>query len=206
MNRTLHIVRQLTQDLEAADKEPARAAFVERSVRGILLLAQQLHGEELSATVASRTDYEVLLRALEQPAALALTDDPLAAARTRGVQARQQLLNADGGSVSGAKAAEVLGLSRQAIDKRRKQGSILAVKLGKRGYIYPAWQFSDRGVLPGLSEVLQALAGHSDWAKLRFFLSPNSALNDARPLELLRRDDVAPVLRAARLSGEQSAP
>jgi hypothetical protein len=57
----------------------------------------------------------------------------------------------------------------------------------RRGHLYFAWQFTDAGQgLPGLVDVLTALAEHDPWARARFFLSGNARLRGKRPLDLLR--------------------
>jgi hypothetical protein len=45
-----------------------------------------------------------------------------------------------------------LQIARQAIDERRKEGKLLALELGNKGFHYPAWQIG----LPHLERVLQA--------------------------------------------------
>lgn len=125
--------------------------------------------------------------------------DALAAARARGMKRQFDLLNDEGGALGAQEVAEFLGISRQAVDLRRANGKLLAIDLGLRKNLYPRWQFTEEGVLGGLEETLAVLhAGkHSPWSCLRFFLTSNLRLDDARPLDRLRRGDTAPVLLAA---------
>src|SRR5476651_1731952 len=46
--------------------------------------------------------------------------DPLAKARLRGALAQREILAGDGGALSAAEVAKEVGISRQAVDKRRK--------------------------------------------------------------------------------------
>ena len=134
------------------------------------------------------------------------TSDPLLMARLRGVVARRELLSADGGALTASDVTKLLDISRQAVDKRRKAGLLLAVELPKRGLLYPAWQFSETGAtLPGFVEVLGALREHDPWAQARFFVTSNDRLSDERPLDVLGRGEVAPVLAAARSFGDHGA-
>ena len=96
-------------------------------------------------------------------------------------------------------------MSRQSVDKRRKQGKLLAVTTGKRGYLYPVWQFGDGGVLPGFEDILSALSDLDPWMKMIFMLGGNSFLDNRTPLELLREGHVEKILKAARAIGEQGA-
>jgi hypothetical protein len=131
--------------------------------------------------------------------------DPLAKARLRGVIAMRELLRGDGGSLTAKEVAERLGISRQAVDKRRKAGQLLALEPPKRGLHYPAWQFVDDGTLPGFAWVLDALRDHDAWAQARFFVSGNARLGGRRPVDLLRKGSLEPVLSAARMMGVHGA-
>ena len=200
LERALH-------DLEEVDKQSLRGAFARRALRAVIGLSQDMDEPSLKEAVSAPSDYGVLLAALEAESGLLLLrrDDPLAEARLRGLQARRELLAREGGALSSQEVAELLQLSRQAVYKRQRAGRLLALDCGRHGRAYPAWQFVAGGVLPGLEEVLTALADHDPWMQLAFFVSENTALEDETPLDVLRRDDLPAVLRAARLYGEHGA-
>jgi hypothetical protein len=146
---------------------------------------------------------EDLVAVLERPEILAdlKRRDPLTPARLRGLRARKQLLEAEGGVVSGRELAAALGVTRQAVDKRRLAGKLIGIDLGKRGYVYPVWQVD----LEGLDAVLAELADLAPWSQALFMLGTNSWLNGETPLARLRRGEIAEVVAAARLYGEQTA-
>ena len=202
--RSLEEADQLVR--EVAD-EPLRALFLARAMRAVAQVARRLDRRALGEAASASSDLNVLVAALERPAMIGPLSkgDPLASARLRGLAARRELLQADGGTVSAAEAGRLLGLSRQAVDKRRRAGRLLALSTGRRGYEYPAWQFGRDGALAGLEETLQRLASHDPWTKLSFFLHPNVYLDGMTPLERLRHGDRASVLRAADSLGEQGA-
>jgi hypothetical protein len=172
--------------------------------------------ESLVRTVVDATA-DMPAKALQSPTMLAVllerladqllpTSDPLALARLRGHVAMRELLNADGGALVASQVAELLGISRQAVDKRRKAGQLLAVSLPRRGLQYPAWQFTEMGAtVEGLVEVLAILRAHDAWAQARFFVAGNDRLEGARPIDRLREGVLEPVLIAARLFGEHGA-
>ena len=117
-----------------------------------------------------------LMEAIEQT-------DPLAEARLRGVQEQRRLLEEAGGAVGVTEAAEILSISRQAVDARRKKGRILAVSTGRHGWRYPLCQFdegSESGLVPGLERVLEVLDDEGGWMALAFLLSPEERLGDVR--------------------------
>jgi len=136
-----------------------------------------------------------------------MEEGPLVRARLRGVQARRGLLGAEGGAVSSGQAAELLGITPQAVDKRRRAGKLLALPVG-RAYLYPVWQFDERGrggVLAGLEEVLGSFGVEDAWMRASYFLRKNGRLDDKRPLDALRDGEIESVERAARAYGEHGA-
>jgi hypothetical protein len=178
-------------------RSPAQAALV----RAVVDVTSDIPASSL------RRPNGVVLQALVERLAdrLLVGGDPLAKARLRGALAQRELLSADGGALGGVEVATFLGVSRQAVDKRRKAGQLFAVELPRRGYLYPAWQLTGTGVLPGLEEVLAALHDHDPWAQARFFVTGNTRLGGKRPLDRLRRGEVEAVLRAARMFDEHGA-
>lgn len=131
--------------------------------------------------------------------------DPLLPARLAGMEARHQLLDLGGGVYTAEQMAVVLGISRQAVDNRRKRSKLLAVTLGRRGNFYPTWQIHEGRVLEGLAVVLAELHDRDPWTQLAFMLNPNTWLDDETPLEVLRRGLVDQVRDAASAYGEQVA-
>ncbi|MCA9523378.1 MAG: hypothetical protein KC609_20530 [Myxococcales bacterium] len=204
----------MAQGLDAATtriakyrERPLRAAFLARGMNALARLAELLDERRLSDATGAISDFQVLLFALEDPGVLELlrSDDPLAGARLRGLRAKTELIEAEGGSLGVDDVAELLRISRQAVDKRRRAGKLLGVQAGRRGYAYPAWQFAANGTLPGLEAVLGELSEHDAWMKVAFFLSENARLEGRRPLDGLREGETARVRQAARAYGEHGA-
>lgn len=181
-----------------------RHIFFQRSLRAIEEL-QSLDEKTLAEAVQAPTDYSVLLSALNTEEALASirAHDPLAGARLRGLEAKRKLVEAEGGALSTAETAKALRITRQAVDKRRKERKLLGVEVGKKGFHYPAWQIG----LSHLEEVLKALGERDSWEQIAFFLNPSALLEDRTPLEVLKEGnhDFDDVLRAASIYGEQGA-
>jgi hypothetical protein len=194
--------------LREASRHPLRAVFLTRALNALVDLSALLPEREVGEVSQAPSDYAVLLRGLEMPEATEALQryDPLAAARLRGLRAKERLLQAEGGTISAEEAGRRLHLTRQAVDKRRRAGRLLALSGGRRGYAYPLWQFQDHGLLPGLPEVFTDLSRHDAWMQLAFFLQENPYLDGAVPLVRLRQGDVAAVRRAAQGYGEHGAP
>ncbi len=105
-------------------------------------------------------------------------------------------------SVSAAEAGRLTGRSRQAVERQRRDGRILALRVGRQ-WRYPAWQFDadgPGGLVPFFSEVVAHLflspAGAAAW-----LTTPRPELGDDTPLSRLKRRDAEPVLRLAEQLG-----
>ena len=59
-------------------------------------------------------------------------------------------------------------ITRQAVEKRRRAGKLIALTMGRHGYRYPVWQLTKSGVLPGFDKVLAVLASHDEWMQTAF--------------------------------------
>ena len=192
---------------EAAQHAPIDAVEAAAQALGTLV---RHHERSTFVTWVLRTlveneiaDLEELIEVLGRPEVLAdlRRRDPLAAARLRGLRAKKRLLESEGGAVSGRELAQALGITRQAVDKRRLAGKLIGIDLGKRGYAYPVWQIG----LNGMDAVLAELDEVDPWTQALFMLSANNWLNGETPLAMLRRGELDEVLNAARLYGEQTA-
>ncbi|MES2707372.1 MAG: hypothetical protein V4726_12300 [Verrucomicrobiota bacterium] len=125
-----------------------------------------------------------------------------AMAMARGMGAREELKQSEGGSLSAEEAAKELGITKAAVLKRYQKGQLLGWREAKQNAVrFPVWQFKENNVLPGLHEVLrvfQDAAWMDDWAKIVFFLGPLASRSGKRPLDLLRANEVSRSVEAAR--------
>jgi hypothetical protein len=105
--------------------------------------------------------------------------------------------------LSSTQVARLLRITRQAVDKRRRDGKLPAVEVGRKGFRYPAWQFG----LSGLGSVLTTLRDRDAWEQLTFFLNPTALLENRTPVKALQegKRDIQDVLRAASVYGERGA-
>ncbi len=131
----------------------------------------------------------------------------LARAVVRGIEARQQLAEAEGGSLSSEDVARLLRISKTAVLKRLEAGKLLAWREERlQAARYPRWQFDQHGqVQPGLEEVLTILNQDErldTWGKILFFLRDQGALGDRRPLDLLREGKLKEICLAAQAYAE----
>ncbi len=172
----------------------------------ISIFARVSATKKLNAIVESNqgSDFDTLLEFLNDPDFLAdaTKTDPLAAAKLKGAKFKHDLLK---GTLSSEEIAKLLGISRQAVDKRRHNGKLLAFSQGRRGYAYPSWQVENGQVTAGLDQVLQVLSEYSEWTQAMFLTTGDLHLHGQTPLECLRLGKTQEVLTAAKIYGEQSA-
>jgi len=200
------------QMLRLAEESHLEAALVTRMLRAVTRVVELTNQRSLAEAVSATSDYGALLSVISQPDAIwdqgLERSAPLLPAQLAGIEARHHLLELGGGVYTAEQVAEALGISRQAVDNRRKRGTLLAVTLGRRGNFYPAWQIHEGQVLEGLGVVLAELCDrdHRDpWTQVAFMLNPNTWLDDETPLDVLRRGLIDQVRDAASVYGEQVA-
>lgn len=133
--------------------------------------------------------------------------DKFALAVARGMEARQKLAEAEGGSLSSDEVARLLRISKTAVLKRLEAGRLLAWREERlRAARFPRWQFDEHGhVLANLEDVLECLnqdQGLDAWGKILFFLQTKTSLGGKRPLDLLREGKVKQVCQAAQAYAE----
>ena len=181
--------------------------FFSRAFNALSSITNELSSQSVDELTASPTDFELLVNALSAAsiAAESSDGDPLIRAKLRGIEHRKRIIEKLGGTLSVEQVSELIGISRQAVDKRRSQNQLIGLIQGKRGYAYPAFQFEDGKTLDGLKEVLEALAGHDPWMQSIFFANGNDRLNHRTPLDALRQGETKAVVRVAEAYGEQGA-
>jgi hypothetical protein len=181
--------------------------YFARALTALCEIADDLPSQGIDDLSTASTDKELLLNSLwVAPVINSLTGaDPLAKAKLRGIDTKKRLLDKCGGTLSATDVAELLHLSRQAIEKRRRSNQLIGLTQGRRGYVYPSFQFEDGNTLTGFGEVMKVLSGHDPWMQVIFFVNENDRLQGKSPVDALRSGDLKAVLLAATAFGEQGA-
>ncbi len=199
-----------TQSSQRQTVETARQAlvrtFLHRSVQMLERLSAAAPAEALDAALASPSDVGGVATLLSDLAPMGLdlsSVDPLAESLARGAIAKQDLLQEAGGGLSAAQVAEALGISRQAVDKRRSRGTLLAVPTGSGDYLYPACQLTPDGVIPGFENLLAAFKVEGPWTRLSLLLASSPALGGKSVLEALRAGEAEKAAAVVAAFGEQ---
>jgi hypothetical protein len=137
----------------------------------------------------------------------AFAPDARARAILRGIEYAQADLRDAGGAFDITEVRAIMrGVSRQAVDRKIREGSLLAVPGPSNRRRFPTAQFSQDGsLLPGLKQVQAALNYASPWAVLNFLVNPHDSLGGEKPIDLLRRGEIDRVVDAAKRIGVQGA-
>lgn len=183
------------------DEASIRTAFIARASAVLARIADTVETPVLRAALDADTDADVLaalgLGPNGAPGAPSASHDPLAAAKRRGEQAKRDILAAQSLLLDAPAVAARLGVSREEVETRRRAGLLLALPLDDGTFGFPAWQFTDGGLLQGLEEVLRVLPAPDPWSRLLFLQSGDPYLDDQTPLDLLQRGKIEPVRRLA---------
>lgn len=107
------------------------------------------------------------------------------------------------GTLSSTEVAERLGLTRQAVNDRLRNGRLVAWRTA-RGNRYPAWQFVGSEVVPGLEDFLQRLPEHAQQIAGDLLVRDQPELGTS-PLAALLAGRLAEVVSFAESYGEHGA-
>jgi hypothetical protein len=183
-------------------------AFLKRSVKMLERVSSSASSEALKSALSSPTDIGGVATLLSDLAPLGVdlsAVDPFLEAMARGAAVKRELLTSGGGGLTSSQVASALGITRQAVDKRRGRRALLAVPDGSGDYVYPACQFTSDGVIPGLEKVLRAFQIRSPWTQLSVLLASVPALGGKTVLAVLKSGAIERAIAIAASFGEQAA-
>lgn len=189
---------------DSVTAEPMRTAFASRFHEVVDHLARTADPATITEVLGMADPLSGLSVALERATvAEAAVRDPLASARARGIAGRERLIEKAGGVLRIGEAASRLGVTPQAVAGRRTRGTILAVPMPNGEWVYPACQFTDQGLVPGLGAVLHEFQDVAPWTRLAVLLAPSALHGGRSALELLLAGEVDRARGIAATYGEQ---
>jgi hypothetical protein len=131
----------------------------------------------------------------------------LAASYARSAEGRRRVIERAGGEIGATDVGVLLGISRQAVAKRRSEGKLLATRSPGGDSRYPMAQFTaDGGVVPHLAEWLAACGWRDEWMQLQLLIGRPGTLGGRTVCEALASGNdslVDEALRVARTAGEE---
>jgi hypothetical protein len=195
---------------EELEKHPESVSLYAKFLPVINRIALSLSPEDSTAVLAQQRPLFSLLNALERTGVL---DFPVLEEelhkKFKALEMKEEMLERAGGTIGVNQVLDILGLStRQGVNKRRQNGKLIAIELGNHGYQYPLCQLDESrgGTVDGLEEVLKQLDPvDSPWMALQFLVRGNPRFNGKPPIELLRKGEVEPVVKAAKAHGEHGS-
>jgi hypothetical protein len=212
---TTALARASSTPFPSIGKHPADSArqalaqaFLKRSVKMLERVSWSASSDALKSALSSPTDVGGVASLLSDVAPLGVdlsAVDPFMEAMARGAAIKQELLTNGGGGLTSSQVSSALGITRQAVDKRRNRRALLAVPNGSGEYVYPACQFTSDGVITGLEEVLRAFQIRSPWTQLSMLLASSPALGGKTILEALKSGAIERAVAIAASFGEQAA-
>lgn len=183
---------------DESDRNRIKKAFLERSSRALERMVESVTIENLAEALAAPTDIGGMAFLLSEIGALqpqCIELDPLSDLRARGAFMKHAMIREAGGAYSTSQVADLLGISRQAVQQRARRGTLLAFTLGNNDRYYPAIQFDEHGVVAGLEQVLNRFNVTDPWTKLSVLLDTDEFLGGRRVIDALRDGDLEKVLR-----------
>jgi hypothetical protein len=185
--------------------EPMRQAFSRRLhevVDHLARVADEATVEEVLGMADAFSGLGVAMQRVATTEAAAVRD-PLASARVRGIAARERLIDRAGGLLRLGEAAERLAVTTQAVNGRRSRETILAVQMPNGEWVYPACQFADTGLIPGIDAFVRAFPDADPWTRLAVLLAPSGRYGGKSALDLLEAGKDAEARSIAATYGEQ---
>jgi hypothetical protein len=185
---------------------PIQNAFIRRTAHAIERLAAQADEATLVEAMASPTDLGTLARVLTDFGAIgtAVAEiDPEAIDLAHEIEHRETLVRRAGGMLSVEAVGQLLHITRQAVDKRRRGRTLFAIRQGG-DWLYPRAQFHEHEAVPGLSDVIKTFEGSGPWVTLEFLVTTDSVLDGITPREALLRGGEMRKRVAALMWGHES--
>ena len=131
--------------------------------------------------------------------------------RRENLEAFYRSLQEMGGTLKVNDVADILGITRQAVNIRVKKNQLLAFKQNG-DFMFPVFQFTDKGLRPGFKDIMDAFDEDTHPVlRLEVFKAPIAVSDEQTktPVQILTdgaaEDELALAVRAARLFGSHIA-
>ncbi|MDQ0277447.1 hypothetical protein QO003_001750 [Arthrobacter silviterrae] len=98
------------------------------------------------------------------------------------------------------------GVSRQAVSERVKNDRLLRVKTADGVFLFPAFQFANGAVVPGLQKLLEVLLGTGvdDWTVAYWLTARMAQLGETTALEVLASGDSDRIAELEKLAADDA--
>ena len=202
----IDLIVQTHPDQDHEQSATALKALLARLQRALQRIAGAASDELVHQALARSSDMGAVIDLLRSTLPLLSAEqelDPDLADQVSSLAVEDEIIRRAGGLKNAKWVADYLAISPKSVAAKARRGEVLALTRGDRN-LYPAFQFQDGQVLPGLRELLEALPLTNGWSRLSFLLTPDPGLDDRSPIEAFRTDREA-VLAVAESADSQGA-
>jgi hypothetical protein len=190
---------------EATD--PALTALIGRLARAISRATMVAGHDLILKALEQPTDIGSVVELLRSTMPLLSAEqeiDPALGGALASLEDEEDLVRRAGGLKDTDWAGKYLSIHPKSVAAKARRNELLAVTRGDRN-LYPAFQFRDGIVIPGLREILAALPLRNGWSRLSFLLTPDPGLDDRSPIEAFETDPEATLALAAAADAQGAA-
>ena len=185
---------------------PAVSALITRFGRA-LTRAAAIAGDDLIYKALERsTDIGAVIEFLRSTTPLLSAEeeiDPQLESSIASLEAEDALIQSAGGLKDAKWVGDYLSINPKSVAAKARRNELLAIARGDRN-LYPAFQFRNGQVIPGIRELLEVLPLTNGWSRLSFLLAADPGLDDMSPIEAFTVDREA-TLELARNADAQGA-
>jgi hypothetical protein len=190
----------------ATPADPAWAALISRLARAISR-ATTIAGDDLIRKALEQpTDIGTIVELLRSTLPMLSAEqeiDPKLGGALASLEGEEDLVRRAGGLKDADWVAKYLSINRKSVAAKARRNELLTVTRGDRN-LYPAFQFKDGTVVPGIRDILAVLPLRNGWSRLSFLLTPDPGLDDRSPIEAFATDPEA-ILALAACADNQGA-
>ena len=172
-------------------REGIEQSLESRAVEVFRSALKRMTAEQLQHAVRASTAAGTIVEVLNASPDVGLRKETaMTRALARGAVAKQEMIQEAGGCFSSGEVAKLLGITQSGVNLRRSRNNILAVPLSGGEWGFPARQFQEGELRPGLAEVLRAASEKNPWWLLSILLDPVPGSKDTVLLDALDRPEV----------------
>jgi hypothetical protein len=193
-------------ELPAGSEKTAVTALIARFGRAFSRAAT-IAGDDLIYKALERpTDIGAVVEFLRSTAPLLSAEqdiDPQLGNNVASLEAEDALVQRGGGLKDAKWVGKYLSINAKSVAAKARRNELLAISRGDRN-LYPAFQFKNGQVVPGVRELLEALPLTNSWSRLSFLVTPDPGLDDRSPIEAFKTNPEA-AIEVARAVDTQGA-
>ncbi|HEY0155318.1 MAG TPA: hypothetical protein VGB92_25110 [Longimicrobium sp.] len=172
-------------------REGIEQSLQSRALEVFRAALERMTPEQLQHAVGASTAAGTIVEVLNASPDVGLRkESAMTRALARGAVAKQEMIQESGGCFSSGQVAKLLGITQSGVNLRRSRSGILAVPLSGGEWGFPARQFQDGELRPGLAQVLRAASAMSPWVLLSILLDPVPGSEDTVIFDALDRPEV----------------